>query len=42
VNFILWYLDAVAGADQLLRELGRQPAFANETADVGQDAPTAN
>lgn len=27
VAYILWYLDAVAGADALLRELGKQPAI---------------
>ena len=23
--YVLWYLDAVAGADSLLRELGKEP-----------------
>lgn len=32
VSFILWYLDAVAGADPLLQELGIQPSLATVTA----------
>jgi hypothetical protein len=27
IRYLLWYLDAVAGADTLLRELGQQPAL---------------
>ena len=31
VAYILWYLDAVAHADALLRELGKEPEFAGST-----------
>ena len=32
VGFILWYLDAVAGADALLQELGHEPAIDTDSA----------
>jgi hypothetical protein len=31
VSYVLWYLDAVAGATGLLRELGKEPEFAGTT-----------
>jgi len=30
VRYLLWVLDAVDGAGELLRELGREPAFGRE------------
>ncbi|MCB9675108.1 MAG: S46 family peptidase [Alphaproteobacteria bacterium] len=38
VAFILWYLDAVAGADTLLKELGHTPAIDTDSA-ASTDAP---
>ncbi|MEZ4318093.1 MAG: S46 family peptidase [Myxococcota bacterium] len=32
VGYILWYLDAVAGADNLLKELGHEPAIDTDSA----------
>lgn len=37
IGYILWYLDAVAGAAPLLRELGREPEFTAIHAAEGQD-----
>ena len=31
VSYVLWYLDAVAGAHDLLRELGKEPEFGEPT-----------
>ncbi|MBN2800442.1 MAG: S46 family peptidase [Deltaproteobacteria bacterium] len=34
VSYILWYLDAVAGAGQLLQELGKEPEFTAESFEI--------